>query len=93
MNIPTIGKSNVLSTYDNFTLADLYENEKSSRNQQEQEIIDKVQKLTPDITGQLLSTEYFSMDGQKLFHPAKGICICKQIYSNGTIIVKKIMKK
>ena len=93
MNIPTIGKSNVLSTYDNFTLADLCENEESGRNQQEQEIIDKVQELTPDITGQLLSTEFFSLNGQKLSGPAKGICICKQIYSNGAVIVKKIMGK
>ena len=93
MNIPTIGKNNVLSTYDNFTLADLYDNEASGRNQQEQEIIDKVQKLTPDITGQIISTEYYSLNGQKLSAPATGICICKQIYSNGAVIVKKLMRK
>ena len=91
MNIPTIGRSNVLSTYDNFTLADLYE--ENGRNQQEQEIIDKVQELTPDINGQIVSIEYFSLNGQKLPAPTKGICICKQIYSNGTVIVKKITEK
>lgn len=91
MNTPTIGKSNVLSTYD-FIVSDLYENE-SNRNPQEQEIIDKVKELTPDITGQIISTEYFSLDGQKLSSPTKGIYICKQNYSNGSIIVKKIMKK
>lgn len=93
MNIPTIGKSNILSTYDNFTLADLYYNDDAGRNGQEQEIIDNVQKLTPDIAGQLLRTEYYSLNGQKMSAPAKGICICKQFYSNGTVIVKKIMKK
>lgn len=93
MNIPTIGKSNVLSTYDNFTLSDLYDNEENKRSQQEQEIIDKMQELTPDITGQIICTEFYSLNGQKLSGPAKGICICKQIYGNGAIIVKKILRK
>ena len=91
MNIPTIGKSNVLSTYDSFTLTDL--NGENIRNEQEQEIIDKVYKLTPDITGQLVSTEYYSLEGQKLSGPTRGIYICKQIFGNGNIIVKKMMKK
>lgn len=92
MTIPTIGKSNMLSTYD-FTLSDLIDNEDNGRNQQEQEIIDKVQKLTPDITGQIISTEYYSLNGQKMTSPSKGICICKQIYSNGAVILKKILRK
>ena len=93
MNIPTIGKSNILSTYDNFTLADLYYNEEEGRNEQEQEIIDNIQKSASDIAGHIVSTEYFSLNGQKMSGPINGICICKLIYSNGTIIVKKIMKK
>ena len=92
MTIPTIGRSNILSTYD-FILSDLYENGENGRNQQEQDIIDKVNKLTPDITGQLISTEYYSLNGQKLSGPGTGICICKQIFSNGIINVKKIMRK
>ena len=92
MNIPTIGKSNVLSTYD-FIIEDLYEDGTGNRNQQEQEIIDKVQQLTPDITDQLISTEYYNLDGQKLSGPTKGICICKQIFRNGSITVKKIAQK
>jgi hypothetical protein len=92
MTIPTIGKSNMLSTYD-FTLSDLIDNEDNGRNQQEQEIIDNVQKLTPDITGQIISTEYYSLNGQKMTNPSKGICICKQIYSNGAVILKKILRK
>lgn len=91
MNIPTINKSNVLSTYDSFTIADLGND--NGRIEKEQEIIDKVQLLTPDIAGQLVSTEYYSVDGQKLAGPTKGICICKQIFGNGTIIVKKIAQK
>ena len=92
MNIPTIGKSNVLSTYD-FIIEDLYEDGTGNRNQQEQEIIDKVQQLTPDITDQLISTEYYNLDGQKLSSPTKGICICKQIFRNGSITLKKIAPK
>ena len=91
MSIPTIEKSNILSTYD-FTLSDIY-NETSQRNEQEQEIIDNLQELVPDIASQILRTEYFSLNGQRLSGPIRGICIRKNIYSNGTIIVKKIMKK
>ena len=93
MNIPTIGKSNILSTYDSFTLSDLYDINGGHRNEQEQEIIDIIQKLSPDIASQIISTEYFNLDGLKLSNPVKGICIRKQIYSNGTIIVKKILKR
>ena len=93
MNIPTIDKSNILSTYDSFTLADLYYDEEESRNTQEQEIIDNIQKFAPDIAGQLISTEYYSLNGQKLSAPFRGMCICKLHYKNGSIIVKKIMKR
>ena len=92
MNTPTIGKSNVLSTYD-FSIEDLYENGDGSRNEREQEIIDKVLELTPDIAGQLVGTEYYSLDGLKLSGPVKGVSISRQIYSNGTVIVKKMMQK
>ena len=91
MNTPTIGKSNVLSTYD-FSIEDLYENGDGSRNEREQEIIDKVLELTPDIAGQLVGTEYYSLDGLKLSGPVKGVSISRQIYSNGTVIVKKMMQ-
>ena len=93
MNIPTIEKSNILSTYDNFTLADLYYDETGSRNEQEQEIIDNIQKFAPDIASQIIRTEYFSLNGQKLSGPIRGICICKYHYQNGTIITKKITKR
>jgi len=93
MNIPTIEKSNILSTYDNFTLADLYYNEEGRRNEQEQEIIDNIQKFAPNIASQIISTEYFSLNGQKLSGPIRGICICKYHYQNGTIITKKITKR
>ena len=93
MNIPTIDKSNVLSTYDSFVLENLYYDEEESRNAEEQEIIDNIQKFAPDIASQIITTEYFSMNGQKLSAPFRGICICKQQYNNGTIIVKKITKK
>ena len=92
MNTPTIGKSNVLSTYD-FSIEDLYENGDGSRNEREQEIIDKVLELTPDIAGQLVGTEYYSLDGLKLSGPVKGVSISRFIYSNGTVIVKKMMQK
>lgn len=93
MNIPTIDKSNILSTYDSFALDDLYYNEEGSRNTQEQEIIDNIQKFAPDIANQIISTEYFSLNGQRLSAPFRGICICKLHYNNGTTIVKKIMKR
>ena len=92
MNIPTINKSNVLSTYD-FTLSDLYNNGENHRNPQEQEIIDNIQRAMPNIEGIIISTEYYSLNGQKLSSPTKGICICKQICNNGTVIVKKITRK
>lgn len=93
MNIPTIGKSNILSTYDNFTLADLIYNEENGRNVQEQEIIDNLQRLAPDIANRIIRTEYYSLDGRKLSGPVHGICICRQYSQDGTIIAKKIMKK
>ena len=93
MNIPTIDKSNILSTYDGFNISDLYYNEEGSRNEQEQEIIDNIQNFASDIASQIISTEYFSLNGQKLSGPIRGICICKLRYHNGTIIVKKIAKR
>ena len=93
MNIPTIDRSNVLSTYDSFTLSDLVSDGISDRNPQEQEIIDKVQQAASEIAGRLVRTEYYSLDGRELASPPRGICIRKQIYDNGNIIVKKIYKK
>ncbi len=93
MNIPTIGKSNILSTYDNFTLADLYYDEENGRNTQEQEIIDNLQRFAPDIASRIIRTEYYSLNGQKLSGPVQGICICRQYYKDGTIIAKKIAKR
>ena len=93
MNIPTIDKSNILSTYDYFNLSDLLNNEEESRSKQEQEIIDNIQNFAQDVTGQIISTEYFSLNGQKLSSPIRGICICKLHYNNGTIITKKILKR
>jgi len=93
MNIPTIGKSNILSTYDNFTLADLIYNEENGRNVQEQEIIDNLQRLAPDIANRIIRTEYYSLDGRKLSGPVHGICICRQYSQDGTIIAKKIVGK
>ena len=93
MNIPTIDKSNILSTYDYFNLSDLLNNEEESRSKQEQEIIDNIQNFAQDVTEQIISTEYFSLNGQKLSSPIRGICICKLHYNNGTIITKKILKR
>ena len=58
-----------------------------------QAFLDNEEEMLKDIANQIISTEYFSLNGQRLSAPFRGICICKLHYNNGTTIVKKIMKR
>lgn len=45
-----------------------------------------------EFSDEILSTEYFTLAGQRVSHPDKGIYICKTTMADGTVKFKKIVR-
>ena len=45
------------------------------------------------ISGDVISTEYFNLNGQRINNPENGIFVKRSVLSDGTVIVKKVARK
>ena len=54
---------------------------------------DAIDIIANDATFHAISTEYFSLDGQRLARPQQGIILMKQTDANGRSITQKMMVK